>query len=398
MSVNNEEKTTKLVTQWNISVIDYNASGNTAFEESYVEDWLNDTSVDGFLGNLRDPEKFIVMDAKWDATMDARELGSIQRQNVTTVTNAVGLLNTYEYQSSNNGGTDGYLNNGLNWYSLTPFTVNNVRSVGRNGQLYNNAPHSANGVRPSINLKSSVSIVDGNGTIDNPYRLEEDNDINLSGIKLSTRYSGEYIRFGNDENNLYRIVSHENGAGTKITSAEPLKDSGTFITSAFGSNVTFSNTNTIGSFLNGEYLTNYVGSNYGNMIEDGTAWYLGTVERGASYKLAKYTNETDNILTPNTVTAKAGILRTGELMAGQFERYAVKDGSASTGLTITYWTLTPYSSSDVRSVHTYCFANNSGSYSPSSSFGIKPAINLKSNVVITGGNGTKERPFTIELQ
>ena len=46
---------------------------------------------------------------------------------------------------------------------------------------------------------------------------------------------GEYIRFGNDENNLYRIVSHENGAGTKIVSEKPLKSSGTFITSAFGS-------------------------------------------------------------------------------------------------------------------------------------------------------------------
>ena len=81
-------------------------------------------------------------------------------------------------------------------------------------------------MRPSINLKSSVRIVDGDGTIDNPYRLNGDNDTNLSGAVLSSRYSGEYIKFGNDENNLYRIVSHENGTGTKITSAEPLKSSG----------------------------------------------------------------------------------------------------------------------------------------------------------------------------
>ena len=66
VSVNNEAKTTKLVTQWNISAIDY-SSGSTAFEGSYMEDWLNDTSVDGFLGNLRDYENFIVTDAVWDA-------------------------------------------------------------------------------------------------------------------------------------------------------------------------------------------------------------------------------------------------------------------------------------------------------------------------------------------
>ena len=121
MSVNNEAKTTKLVTQWNISAIPYNPYNQTAFEGSYMEDWLNDTSIDGFLGNLREPEKFIVMDAKWNATEDATSLGNIQRpsDSGTIVTDAVGLLNMYEYQSSNNGGTNGYLNNGLYWLTLT---------------------------------------------------------------------------------------------------------------------------------------------------------------------------------------------------------------------------------------------------------------------------------------
>ena len=116
VSVNNDAKTTKLVTQWNISTINYNASGNTAFEGSYMEDWLNDTSVDGFLGNLRDYENFIVTDAKWNATLDATALGSITRPNgKTTVTAPVGLLNMYEYQESFRGTTygNGYLNNGV---------------------------------------------------------------------------------------------------------------------------------------------------------------------------------------------------------------------------------------------------------------------------------------------
>ena len=40
VSVNNETKTTKLVTQWNISAITY-SSGSTAFEGSYMQQWLN---------------------------------------------------------------------------------------------------------------------------------------------------------------------------------------------------------------------------------------------------------------------------------------------------------------------------------------------------------------------
>ena len=386
VSVNNEAKTTKLVTQWNISAINY-SSGSTAFEGSYMEDWLNDTSVDGFLGNLRDYENFVVTDAVWDATLDATSLGSITRPNgEATVTDAVGLLNMYEYQSSNNGGTNGYLNNGLYWWTLTPYSSSRVRYVGSYGNAYYASPSSdSNGVRPSINLKSSVRIVDGDGTIDNPYRLNGDNDTNLSGTLLSSRYSGEYVRFGNDENNLYRIVSHENGSGTKIVSAKPLKSSGTFITSAFGSNTTFSSTNTIGVFLNGDYLTNYVDSTYSDMIEDSTTWYLGTVGSGTSYKLAKYADANMSSTNSSTTDAKAGLLRFGELMSGQFDRY---------GNNTYYWTLTPYSASSVRIVD---YNGNAGDKSPSYADGVRPSMNLKSNVQIVNGDGTLNSPFEIQL-
>ena len=385
VAVNNEAKTTKLVTQWNISTVSYNASDSTAFAGSYMEDWLNDTTVDGFLGNLRDYENFIVTDSVWDATMDVADLGSITRPNgITTVTSPVGLLNIYEYQTSYYGTThsNGYLTNGLYWWTLI---------IGRTVQVEGGNDFFPNecsiGVRPSINLKSSIKIVDGDGTIDNPYRLEGDNDTNLSGTLLNKRYSGEYIRFGNDENNLYRIVSHETNGLTKITSAEPLKSSKTFITSAFGNDTAFSASNTIGLFLNGEYLTDYVDSAYSKMIEDNTTWYLGTVGEGTSYKLAKYTDTTGTTLTSSTANAKVGLLRYGELMTGHFDRLEnITD----------YWLLTPRSTSDVW----YLNRLGEGSFdTPNSDYthGVRPSINLKSNVQIVNGDGTKNDPFTIEL-
>ena len=391
VSVNNKAKTTKLVTQWNISATTYNPDNQTNFAGSYMEEWLNDTSIDGFLGNLRDYENFIVTDAKWNATLDATSLGSITRprDDGTIVTDAVGLLNMYEYQSSNNGSINGYLNNGLYWWTLTPYNSSGVRCVYSNGDAGNNSPSgSSNGVRPSINLKSSVRIADGDGTIDNPYRLNGDNDTNLSGTLLSSRYSGEYIRFGNDENNLYRIVSHENGSGTKIVSAQPLKSSGNFLSSVFDSNssVSYSSSNTIGAFLNGEYLTNYVDTTYSDMIEDSTTWYLGTVGSGTSYKLAKYTDTNMSSTTSSTIDAKVGLLRFGELMAGQFDR---NENNTN------YWTLTPYNTSIVRDVYSSGIADYTY---PTGADGVRPSINLKSNVQIINGDGTKERPFEIALQ
>ena len=391
VSVNNEEKTTKLVTQWNISSITY-SSGSTAFEGSYMEDWLNDTSVDGFLGNLRDYESFIKTDSVWNATETTE---TTKPESTTMVTDAVGLLNIYEYTMSYSGtdASNGYLNNGLFWWTLTPYSSSLVRCVNADGSASYYSPSSYSyGVRPSINLKSSVSIVDGDGTIDNPYRLNGDNDTDLSGTLLSSRYSGEYITFGSGENNLYRIVSHENGSGTKIVSAEPLKSSGTFITSAFDSNssINYSSTNTVGSFLNNDYLNTgngYLTNDDITMIEDSTTWYLGTVGSGTSYKLAKYADTNMSSITGATAEAKVGLLRFGELMAGQFDRY---------NNNLNYWLLTPYSSSSVR------FVNNAGNaryHSPSSySDGVRPSVNLKSNVQIVNGDGTLNSPFELSVQ
>ncbi len=96
VSVDDSSQTVKLVTQWDISSVVYYSNNHTAFEGSYMQTWLNDTSIDGFLGNLRDYEDFIVSNASWDATMNSNDFGSISRPTgATTVTAAVGLLNTY---------------------------------------------------------------------------------------------------------------------------------------------------------------------------------------------------------------------------------------------------------------------------------------------------------------
>ena len=387
VSIDPADNSVKLVTQWDISALPYNEENNSEFKGSYMEQWLNDTSVDGFLGNLREPDKFIKTDSVWNATMTTE---TTKPAKTTMVTDAVGLLNVYEYTMSYKNlsrPSNGYLNNGLDWCMLTPYSTLFVRSVNySDGYSTYAGPESSYGSRPSINLKSAVKIIDGDGTVDNPYRLQGDND-NPTGALLSTRYSGEYISFGTGENNLYRIVSHENGIGTKITSAIPLKDGGSYKRIKFGDNVTFSKDNTIGTFLNADYLTNgtYLTSDQLNMIEDNTTWYLGTVGSGTNYKLAKYQDATSSSLTTATTTAKVGLLRSGELMAGQFDKY---------GNSTSFWTMTPYSTSNVCEVSN----NGYGSYnSLPSSDSSRPSMNLKSNVVITGGDGTKNSPFQIKL-
>ncbi len=387
VSINNSAKTIKLVTQWNISTIHY-SSGSSPFEGSFMEEWLNDTSTDGFLGNLRDYENFIVTDAKWDNSFDTTALGSIQRPKGTTIaTDPVGLLNIYEYQSSYKGTTytNGYLNNGLIWYTITPYdeSFGQIRYINANGSSSSWYLNSLYGIRPSIVLKSNVKIASGTGTEADPYRLSGDNDTDLNGVKLNTRYSGEYIQFGNDENNLYRIVNHETEGLTKITSNEPLKKSGTFIESEFNDNNRYFSYSTIKDFLNDNYLTDYIEDNYINMIEDETTWYQGTVYRNKSYKLAKY-KDVEMSGYASIIKSKVGLLRYGELMSGQFNKSSNNKE---------YWLIT-----EEQYGLWYVEPEGYGNVTTQSpEQGVKPSMNLKENVIITGGDGTKNNPFTLAL-
>ena len=382
VSIDPSDNSVKLVTQWNISAISYD-NDSSAFDGSYMEEWLNDTSVDGFLGNLRNPESFIKMNSKWNANqMSDTSKPPSEEEGGTIVEDAIGLLNIYEYTMS--GSNSSYLNNYLNWWTLTPYTAYNINYID-DGNISNIACREYTyGIRPVINLNPEISIVSGDGSENNPYRLENDNDTNLEGIKLNSRYSGEYISFGTEDNNLYRIVSHETEGLTKIISAEPLKENGAFKTMLFGDSVYYSSTNTIGNFLNGEYLTNgdYLTSEQVNMIEDSTTWYLGRIYVGQSYKLAKYTDVNMSNLTSNIDVLKIGLLRYGELMV-------------EANNSMYYWTLTPSSTANLYVVRTNGNVHSTNTGTPT--IGIKPAFNLKSNVIITGGNGTLQNPFTIAL-
>ena len=91
-------------------------------------------------------------------------------------------------------------------------------------------------------------------------------------------------------------------------------------------------------------------------------------------------------VTTAATDAKVGLLRLGELLSGQFDK---NDNHSD------YFVLTPY---DTLKVYTVCadgtiYEDGSADYMT-----FHPAMNLKSNVVITGGKCTKESPFTLALK
>ena len=387
VSIDPSDNSVKLVTDRAVTTVSYDDSSNS-YEDSNIKEWLNDTSVDGFLGNLREPEKFIKMDSKWNATAMT---DTSKPPKTTIVTSPVGMLNSYEYESSLGGNSynNGYLNIRLDTWILNPYDNNRGIAVTSSGEFNTDVgclnPY---GIRPTINLQSSIKIVDGSGTEDDPYRLMGDNDNNLSETYLKDRYSGEYIRFGTGENNLYRIVSHETEGLTKIASAQPLKDNGVLKEISFGDYI-YSPNSGIGEFLNDEYLKQYLTTEDVNMVEKDTIWYLGNMTKASdNYKLSKYKDENGNNLSDNTSVATVGLLRFSELMSTQSE-------NAHYNKTLSTLTIIEHLSLFI-GISQY----GGGAYNTDNTmiFAIRPALNLKSNVIITSGDGTKENPFELSVQ
>ena len=378
VSIDPSDNSMKLVTQWDISCIDAFYTDNQ-FSNSEVEIWLNDTRLDGFLGNLREPEKFIKMDSKWNATgieTNINNLSDIPKiEKTTIVEDPVGLLNMYEYKMAcNNNSKSCYLNNGLYWWTLTPGPYGDY-IISYTGSFFYDSS-SAYGIRPVVNLKSDVKIASGSGTETDPYRLEGDNETPKSGTLINTRYSGEYIKF---DSMLYRIVSHENGKGVKVVSNEDV------VTSPY-----LKATSRLNNYFSGVSDTFLI-------VEDNTTWYVGETigSTGGDYRLVKYKDKTMTTLTDNTEVSTYNMLRYGELMAGQFEKYDGDDDSND------FWVL---SNSEIGGDGVAKIINSSASTSYTEEVnstlyqnGVRAAFNLKENVIITGGDGTKNNPFTIDI-
>jgi len=394
---NNETGAVKMVTDNNMAAIDYNkrtgtngSAQDTEFNNSYVDQWLNQE----FLLTLHNYEDYLEENSVWDATTNNSSTPT--RPNGTTkVKRTVGSLNSYEYYVTY-GHSDGlatkytnYLINNVYWWTLTPVSSSYVWNVKSDGNLDNGTgpAYSLRGVRPSINLKSNIQITSGEGTESNPYRLLADaKKIENGKTLLNIRYSGEYIIFNNE---LYRIVGTENNL-TKIVA---VKKPNTLLKNKFHSATDINNFSSASIKNDLENYYQGLESTVKNMIEPNAVWYLGTIGDGTNYKASICSTVDANtdtktcVKTTSTTIANIGLPRLGEMFVSQIMKNAKEN----------FWTLTSYNSSLVYYVQTDGYLNRRD---PTNTYGARPSMYLKSNVVISKdntGDGTYEHPYDIEL-
>jgi len=387
----------KLITDNNITTIGF--SDYAEFKSySYMFQWLNEDFLDTLYNNGAD-----VIDTTkyWNATMPANTTISTKPAEndatmIPTTTSPVGLLNSYEYYKSYQNTTygNGYLNIGYIWWLLNPRNASSVWNVREDGNGGGNAPDDAYGSRPSIYLKSGISL-SGSGTKESPYRLPYDYDEANTDDKIYTRHSGEYVKLSNNgTEQLFRIVEVVDNK-TKIVAMDYADNKATrkFATSSsdtlWGSGTT-TGTDTWYTYLNSTYYPGLV-STYGELFDSAT-YYLG--KSGKNYKLSVCANTTSGNTkvcdkTSDAGTFNIGLLRYGEMFATQQE-----SGYSNS---INMWLINRYSDPRVWGVNSR--GNSYGSYNdyPTSTRGSRPSVHLKSTVKILSGTGTELDPYIVGL-
>ena len=386
--------TMKMITDDQITTISYGSDVNFYTDnenKSYMYQWLNED----FLDTLYNYENIIVTDSKWNATnsnASSNSESSNKLPETTMVTASVGLLNSYEYYMSyqNTSTSSGYINISYEWWLLNPYNNSLVWYVTSfYGDCSNGNPSYTYGVRPSINLKSGIQLSGGSGAKTDPYTIAGDKEEVTAGTTLlNTRSSGEYVKFNNE---LYRIVSIENNI-TKINKNDYIRyTNNKVLIKKFSTSVTYGGGDSDDYwdyYLNNTWY-NALDSAFQNMIVEST-YYISTVSNGTSYKNAVCTSVSNTVTikncekTTSTWTGKVGLPRYGEM-------FASLQGSGWRS-TMHMWLMNPSSTSSIWIFN--CFGDTSN-YNPSNTSGGRPSLNLKSNIKIIGGNGTKGDPFEI---
>ena len=409
----NSDGTMKMITDDLITTISYGSDekfydiskkDDTTYTGSYIYQWLNED----FLDTLYNYQDIIVEDSTWNMTNSNESDINIKLPETTLINNStvgkntpVGLLNSYEYYLSykNSGSTSdytqGYLNNGYYSWLLNPYSSSGVWNITFSGSCngYYNTVFSS--VRPVVNLKSNIELSGGSGTKDEPYTILGDKEqATANTTLLNTRTVGEYVAFEEDGDistkEIYRIVSIEDGK-VKLNKNDYIKSDDVVLAKVFSTSTTYGggNSNDYWDY----YLNNtwYNSLAQKNMLDTGT-YYIKS-SSGFFYKdflcNADATIETTKSCekTTNTWSGYVGLPRYGEIFASQ-----QGNGYSSSN---NIWLMTIYSSSSVFFIAVEGYGDY---YYPNGSGNVRPSIYLKSNVIITGGTGTKSNPFTIALK
>ena len=169
---------------------------NLSTKESFINKWLNITTSEysGILEKqLNNIDTYLQKTDSCNDTYD--ELTNTPCKNITYDTYLT-LLSIPDYL--NIGGKDSYLSNHEYYYLNNTNSENKAWYITDDGKTSSSNGDDILGVRPVITIKDNVDYVSGTGTKEDPYKIEKENSL-----------FGSYVKLDNDIWRIYEVNDTE---------------------------------------------------------------------------------------------------------------------------------------------------------------------------------------------
>lgn len=355
----------KLITDNPISNVSY---GDGDYKESNIYTWLNEY----FYNHLNENSKKYMKEVTW--CYDYQENAGIIDSCNNSVNAKVGLLSVSEYEKAKSAGYS-YLMKKLKFSMINK---KNESSIWINDISYSNGYNNMSasdilGVRPVIVLDKSIFLTGGNGTMEDPFKLQ-DYTYGKENNKLSTRLIGEYVHFSGYD---FRISGIDDDGNIKLTAADLLTRDTTngFVT------ISYKESDKLKPDVNEE------GNLYHKLNNEALNYLTEDLIIKHEYEIPQYTTGTKyKEYKKTTITSKISL-------PASYEMFSSVNSYANNN--IVYW-LSDYTEDGlagiVNTANGIAFNLN---YKTFPKNGIKPVIYLKSNAYIVSGKGTVSEPYFV---
>ncbi len=369
----NSDGTITMVSDDPLSNVDYTSSTGR-FENSSLDKWLNEY----FYQLLEEENQKLLVNTAWCDDILTKETMTTTECSRTSKKRKVGLLSLQDYYRSLVDG-ESYLElRNHTWYAnfdknKKPFAISSVYP-GEEGEGSQEQHYLLN-VRPALTLVKDIKILSGSGTQTDPYVLVKE----TSGKKnelINRRKLGEYISYSGYN---FRIIGKEEDDTTQIVMTDTLKDG-----SGTSPEIRYEEEGKEGYR---QYNPKTKG-NIGYQINHDMTKYIQSdlfKKRNITVPIYDKNITYEGKKTTQTYSVKLSAPST-------FQIFSAK-GKNTTGSG--FWYL---DSSKQKNTKAFVFPLGTtplGEANDGRSAGVKIRAYLKSDVYITGGNGTLSNPYTI---
>lgn len=324
------------------------------YPKSYINKWLN-TSSEEYSGILEKHlnNKEIYLQKTITCLDTVNELDNKECTNATT-DNYISLLSTTDFV--NIGNKESYVINNEYFYLNNSNKDKEIWYIDNEGKVTTSKGKDIYGVKPVITIKANIDYLSGDGSIDNPYKIENENGL-----------FGSYVKLDNDIWRIYQV----NDTEVRLVLNDYLKVNNTNLEYIYSNTNSYHDDYKYGSiayYLNNNFLNSL---SYKDKIKE-VNWTNGYYGSNSNYDYKESLN--------TTINTKVALISIGDIkLNNNLENYFTLTGTKDKGSVI------------------YTILSNQKVYTKSvqSKANIVPAISIEKSL-LTKGTGTYDSPLEME--